>query len=358
MSSSEPVNLLEMTLPALRKWLEEELREPRFRADQVWQWIWQKLVRNFGEMTNVSVKLRRKLEELAVIKWPELLKTQESADGVKKLLLGLEDGARIETVLIPAENRRCEIRWSQCLSTQVGCPMGCQFCATGQLGFKRNLSMGEILGQVLWGRQFLDDVHPDRPVVRNLVFMGMGEPLLNLSALMPALECLHEEGGANFSSRRITVSTCGLGPELRELGESGLAYLAVSLHAPTQEIREKIMPRAAQWPLDKMMAALANYPLKARERVTFEYLLLGGVNDRPEHARQLARLLNPIKAKLNLIIYNRVAGLPFCAPEPEAVEAFQKILWEKNITAILRKSRGSDISAACGQLAAADSPVP
>lgn len=345
------INLLEMDYAALENWLVNDLKQPRFRAAQLWQWIWQKLEMDFSAMSNVSRELREILTEKACIKLPEIVSTSTGKDGTTKFLLEFNDGARVETVLIPALNRVGETRWSQCLSTQVGCPMQCTFCATGQMGFRRNMSMGEILGQVFIGKQWLKDLRPDRPVLRNLVFMGMGEPLLNLQSLIPALQVLGDERGANFSPRRITVSTCGLEKGLEKLGESGLAYLAVSLHAPNQKLREKIMPHAARWDLDKMLAALSAYPLKTRERITFEYLLLGGVNDSLEHAKQLAHILSHIKAKLNLIVYNPVPGLPFKAPEAETVEAFQKYLCDRHITAILRKSRGGDIEAACGQLA-------
>lgn len=345
------LNLLNYTLPELENWFTIELGEPKFRAIQVWQWIWQKLARNFDCMTNVSKSLRSKLIELAEIRWPQVAASERAEDGTTKFLLEFADGLKAETVLIPAENRVGEIRWSQCLSTQIGCPMACSFCATGQMGFRRNMSMGEILGQVLIGRDYLNDRRPDWPVLRNLVFMGMGEPLLNLDNLMPALQSLHDERGLNFSPRRITVSTCGLKVGLEKLGESGLAYLAISLHAPDQELRAQIMPKASKWPLQEMVAALASYPLKARERITFEYLLLGGVNDSPAQAEKLVRLIRPLKAKLNLIVYNPVPGLPYKTPTPEAVEAFQQVLWNTDITTILRKSRGASIAAACGQLA-------
>lgn len=345
------VNLTETTLAALIDWFAAELNEPRYRAEQVWEWIWRKLARDFDSMTNVAKSLRAKLAEKAAIVWPEVAAEQKSSDGSIKLLLRLADGATVETVLLPAENRAGNIRWSQCLSTQVGCPMTCSFCATGKMGFKRNMSAGEIMGQVLVGRDYLNDRRTDWPILRNLVFMGMGEPLLNLDALMMALRGLASEKGMNFSPRRMTVSTCGVEKGLRTLGESGLAYLAVSLHAPTQELRERLMPRAAAWPLEYMMASLKTYPLKARERVTFEYLLLGGVNDGPEHARELARLIGQTKSKVNLITYNPTPGLPFKKPAQERVEAFQKYLFDKNIMAIVRKSRGADIAAACGQLA-------
>lgn len=344
------INLLDFTLPSLTQWLSESLGEPPFRARQIWQWIWQKSARSFAEMTNVSQKLRAKLEDFAEIKWPDIVATEISSDGTQKLLLRLSDGAEVETVLIPAPNRMGEIRWTQCLSSQVGCPMGCTFCATGQMGFQRNMTYGEILGQVLVGKEILGDLKPDRPILRNLVFMGMGEPLLNLENLLRALETMQSDLGLNFSPRRITVSTCGISAGLKDLGECGKAFLAISLHAPTQELRKKIMPGAATWPLGDMISTLAHYPLKTRERITFEYLLLGGVNDSPAHARELVRLLSNIKAKINLIVYNPVPGAPYRAPTAEAVEKFQEILWQKNITVILRKSRGQDIAAACGQL--------
>ncbi len=350
-SGPEKINLVEFDYPALENWVVSDLKQPKFRAMQIWQWIWQKLEWDFSKMTNISRELRDILTEKAYVGLPGIVSTSTSKDGTTKFLLEYPDGARVETVMIPALNKAGETRWSQCLSTQIGCPMKCAFCATGKMGYKRNMTMGEILGQVLVGKEWLKDNRPDRPVLRNLVFMGMGEPLLNLQGLILALQVLGDERGANFSPRRITVSTCGIEKGLEKLGESGLAYLAISLHAPNQKLRERIMPKASQWDLDKMLKSLSEYPLKARERITFEYLLLGGVNDSLEYAKQLARILSHIKAKLNLIIYNPVEGLPYKAPEPENVEAFQKYLCDRNITAILRKSRGGDIEAACGQLA-------
>ncbi len=344
-------NLLDFSLEELSAWMHEHLNEPGFRAKQVWQWLWQKQVRDFDLMTNVSKNCRAKLAEYAKIIWPCIEKIQESVDGTRKFLLRLEDAQYIESVLIPSDDREGRLRWTLCLSSQIGCPMACTFCATGKMAFKRNLSMSEILGQVLVAKDYLGDNRPDRPKLRNLVFMGMGEPLLNLDNLLKALHALNNDKGLNFSPRRITVSTCGIEKGLRELGESGLAYLAVSLHAPSQDIRAKIMPNAAHWHLPDLLAALRNYPLKTRERITFEYLLLGGVNDSPEHARELARLVASQKGKLNLILYNPSPGLPYTAPTPERVLAFEQYLWAQGITAIVRKSKGQDIAAACGQLA-------
>ncbi len=329
-----------------------DMGEPKFRAVQVWQWLWQKMAKDFESMSNVSKGTRAKLAEVAHITWPTVSTVEKSKDGTVKFLLTLADGAQVETVLIPSESREGAVRLTQCLSSQVGCAMGCTFCSTGSMGFERNMTHGEILGQVLVAREYLGDTRPDHPKLRNLVFMGMGEPLLNLKTMMQALESLNDDHGLNFSPRRITVSTCGIEKGLKELGESGLAYLAISLHAPDQKLREKIMPKAAHWHLDDLMKALASYPLKTRERVTFEYLMLGGVNDGPEHAHALVKLVSKVKGKLNLIVYNPAKGAPYKAPTPAQVLAFEKILWSKNITAIIRKSKGQDINAACGQLKA------
>ena len=220
-------NLLNYTLPELTDWMQTELGEPKFRAVQVWQWIWQKMARDFEAMSNVSKACRARLAETARIGWPEVARVQESSDGTTKFLLRLEDGALVETVLIPSDSREGVRRWTQCLSSQVGCAMGCTFCATGGMGFERNMTMGEILGQILVAREHLGDNRPDWPVLRNLVFMGMGEPLLNLREVMRALQSLNNDKGLNFSPRRITVSTCGIEKGLAELGASGLAYLAL-----------------------------------------------------------------------------------------------------------------------------------
>ncbi len=345
------VNILNLTLEELEHFLVDTMGEKPFRARQIWQWIWNKYVHDFDQMTNVSKATRALLHTHARIVWPSIEHTRTSQDGTVKLLLRLEDEALVETVLIPGSRGRI----TQCLSCQVGCTMGCTFCATGKLGFERNMTMAEILGQVLVARAYLKDI-AERPILRNVVFMGMGEPMLNLPEVMRSLRTLNDNLGLLFSPRRITVSTCGVNPQgLRTLGESGLAFLAVSLHAPTQALREQIMPKAAQWHLDDLMQSLRTYPLKARERITFEYLLLGEVNDSPTHARELVRLLSHTKAKLNLIVYNPSGDEhePYQAPTQARIQAFEQYLWSKGITATLRKSKGADINAACGQLKAA-----
>lgn len=344
------IELLDMTLSELTDFV-VGLGESRYRANQLWQWLWHRRARSFDEMTDIAKKTRTLLAERATITWPELVQKQESSDGTQKLLLRLADGALVETVLIPSYSREGKKRMTQCLSCQVGCAMGCTFCSTGTLGFTRNMTSGEIAGQVLVARHEIDD-DLDVPMLRNLVYMGMGEPLLNFNEVMRSLEVLNDDKGMSFSARRITVSTCGIEKGLQELGESGLAFLAVSLHAPNQKLRAHIMPKAAHWKLDDLMATLKAYPLKTRERMTFEYLLLGGVNDSLEHAKELVRLLSFIKGKLNIIVYNPAKGAPYKAPTPKDVAAFIGYLTAKNITAITRKSKGQDIDAACGQLAA------
>ncbi|NJB68099.1 23S rRNA (adenine2503-C2)-methyltransferase [Desulfobaculum xiamenense] len=340
-------NLLDLTLDDLREFI-RSLGEPAYRADQVFQWLWQKGCRDFAEMTNISKAFREKLAEASFIGWPDIEKTAVSSDGTVKFLLRYADGELVETVLIPEEGHT-----TQCLSSQVGCPMACTFCSTGQMGLTRNMTMGEILGQVLVAREYIAAHEDDVAPLRNIVFMGMGDPLLNVTEMVRALTTMTHDKGLGFSSRRITVSSVGILKGLEVLGDCGLAQLAISLHAPTQELREQLMPKAArQLPLDQLMAVLDRYPLKPRERVTYEYILLRGVNDRPEHARQLVKLLGGRKAKVNLIAYNPSPGAPYKAPHPDDILAFEKILWAKGLTAILRKSKGQDIAAACGQLKA------
>ena len=349
------MNILDLTYPALARRL-ADMGEPRFRADQVWQWLWARRAREFSAMTNLSKALRAALADEFSIAWPRVTDTAVSQDGTTKFLLRLEGGAPddalIETVLIPEADHI-----TQCLSTQVGCAMGCAFCATGSLGFERNMSHAEMAGQVLVARQYLADQGRDPTTLRNLVFMGMGEPLANLDTVLDVLATLGSDTGPGFSSRRMTVSTVGLPAGLERFGESGLASLAVSLHAPTQQLRAQIMPKAARVPLPELIEALERYPLAPRQRITIEYVLLGGVNDSPEHARELVRLLARVKCKINLIAYNpgdpeSACATDFRAPDEESVLAFQSALWDKGMTAVLRKSKGRDIAAACGQLRA------
>ena len=338
-----PVNLIDLSFHELEALL-TAMGEAPYRARQIWQWLWQKGCRDIAAFSDVAKSLRAALAERAEVRWPEAVRGQVSADGTAKFLLRLADGEAVETVLIPEKDH-----YTQCLSTQAGCALGCTFCATGRMGFRRNLTPGEILGQILVARQWLWD-RQSALALRNLVFMGMGEPLLNYDNLLQALEALHHPQGLDFSSRRITLSTAGIVRNLLAFGATGLGSLAVSLHAPSQELRAEIMPVARTTPLDELMAVLRDYPLKPRERLTFEYLLLDGVNDSPAQARDLVRLLSRVKAKVNLIAFNPVPGIPYGAPDPARVEAFQDVLRQKGLTATLRKSKGADIAAACGPL--------
>jgi radical SAM enzyme, Cfr family len=319
-----------------------------FRADQLWHWIWHKGALGFGDMTNLSKDLKAKLAERANLDRPQIDVVRQSVDGTIKLLLRLADGERIETVLIPMGPH-----YTQCLSTQVGCAMACAFCSTGELGLTRNMTAGEILGQILVGRTHL--AQAGLATVRNLVFMGMGEPLMNLTELLRSLETLGSAEGISIASRRATVSSVGIPAGLKILGDSGLAVPAISLHAPTQELRAKLMPKAARVPLDELLACLDRYPIKPRERVTYEYIMLGGVNDSITHAKQLVKLLGHRRCKVNLIGYNPPpldSGIaaPFRAPQQADVLAFEDYLRSKRITTFLRRSMGQDIAAACGQL--------
>jgi 23S rRNA (adenine2503-C2)-methyltransferase len=336
-------NILELTCPEL----EEAVRamgHQAFRARQLWQWLWRKGVRDFSDMTNIARDFREQLAREWSLGWPEVVETQQSSDGTVKLLLRLADGALVETVLIPDKER-----YTQCLSCQIGCPMGCTFCSTGLMGFVRNMTGGEIASQVLVAREHLRS-RGLADEVKNLVYMGMGEPLTNWEEVRRSLHILSHPEGLEFSRRRITLSTCAIKGKLGVFDSEGLALPAISLHAPTQEIREQLMPGAARWHIDDLVKTLQDLELKPRERVTIEYILIKGVNDGLQHARQLVRLLSHLKCKINLIAYNPGPGIGYAAPAPEDVLAFEELLRKKGFTVTLRKSKGQDIAAACGQL--------
>jgi 23S rRNA (adenine2503-C2)-methyltransferase len=335
-------NLLGLDLPGLEVFL-QSLGERPFRARQLMQWVYKRGVLDFDAMTDLSRGVRARLHAGACLALPTLQAEQRSADGTRKLLLGLADGESVETVLIPEEDRI-----TQCVSSQVGCAMGCAFCRTGAGGLMRNLSAAEIVGQVVLGQGFLGDAAR----ITNVVFMGMGEPLHNLDNVVAAFRILSSDHGLNITKRRLTVSTCGLVPQLRGLPADVLGSLAVSLNATTDEVRDRLMPVNRRYPIGELLGTLRELPLPARARYTIEYVLLGGVNDSLADARRLVRLLSGLRCKVNLIAYNAHPDSPFLAPEPEAVEAFQGCLLAKSLTAVVRRSRGQDILAACGQLRA------
>ncbi len=336
----ENKSLLGMTVPQLEAVM-ELLGEPAYRARQVYKWIHHHNVDSFGEMTNIPKSLRRVLEERFRIKTLELVYRQVSQDGTEKYLWRLPDGRHIESVLIP-ETRRNTI----CISSQAGCSLGCRFCATGSMGLLRNLTAGEIVEQVLQ----IKKMSPHR--ITNVVFMGMGEPFVNYRRSVQASRILGDPEGVAIATKRITFSTSGIVPKIYQFTDEALPFgLAISLHAPNQKLRAELMPIANKFPLDELMKSVAYYTrAKKRNRVTFEYILLEGINDSPAHARELLRLLSPYRCKLNLIPCNE-NPLGFRAPSAERMEEFFSVLLDAPFTVTLRKNRGEDITAACGQLA-------
>ena len=323
------------------------LGQSPYRAGQVINWIYIKFAASFDEMTDLPAALREELKKTAYISNVNLLKKQVSKDGTQKFLFELEDGKTIESVLIPDKNRL-----TLCISSQVGCAMGCKFCMTGRLGLKRNLMAYEIVDQVIAVSRIITGGTLKPARITNIVFMGMGEPLNNFDEVIEALRRL--TGIMDFSGQKITVSTAGIVPKISDLAKKGTGVnLAVSLNASTDEIRSKIMPVNKRYPIKELITACKRYPLSPRKRITFEYVLLKGMNDSKEDAVRLIKLLRGIKSKVNLIPYNPVPSImPLQDKKPleGQVLFFQKILTDAGITAIIRKSKGQDILAACGQL--------
>jgi 23S rRNA (adenine2503-C2)-methyltransferase len=322
-----------------------ELGEPRFRADQIYRWIHARGARSLDEMTDLPAALRVRLGAAGADLLPvALAHIHASADGTRKLVLRLRDDRLIESVLIPDEDKL-----TLCVSSQVGCALDCTFCATAKLGFGRQLTAGEIVDQVYRARALAAE---DGRRITNLVFMGMGEPLHNFANLEAALETLTHELGANLSPRRITVSTAGLVPGIEKLGRSSLGVnLAISLNATDDAVRDELMPINRKWNLAALIGAVRRFPLARRRRVTFEYVLLPGKNDRPADAERLPALLRGIPAKVNLIPWNPHPGAPYARPSAESVTAFQEALKARGLATYVRRPRGDDIAAACGQLA-------
>jgi len=338
-------NLRDLTLEELEA-LFKERGLPAYRGRQVFKWLATPGVSSFEEMTDLPKDLRQELAQEFSVSLPEIVKEEVSCDGTRKLALKLSDGEIIESVIIPEADH-----YTLCVSSQVGCAMGCAFCLTARMGFRRNLSPGEITSQVLRAREVLqrEGLEDEKPL-RNLVFMGMGEPLANYENVKKALQNLLHPKGFDFSGRRVTVSTAGLVPQMERLGREVNVKLAISLHAADDETRSRLMPINKRYPLKELIAACRRFPLKKGWRITFEYVLLDGINDRPEDALKLARLLRGIPAKINLIPFNEHPDLPFRCPPEERILAFQEILLNEGYVATIRKSRGRDISAACGQL--------
>lgn len=333
-------NLKDMSLAELEAFISRFGKE-KYRARQIMKWLYQSNAGSFEDMTDLSKAFRHEIHDAARIALPEIVKTQVSEDGTKKILFGLEDGFFIESVLIPGKNH-----WTVCVSTQVGCQMGCAFCMTGRQGFRRNLLPSEITGQIT----VLQSSMPEGENIKNIVMMGMGEPLANYENTLKAIRIFTSEIGLGFSHRKVTVSTCGLAPMIEQLGKDICVNLAISLNAPDNITRSYLMPINKKYPIETLLDACRNYPMPGRRMLTFEYIVIAGVNSRPEDAEQLARLLTGMRCKLNLIAFNEFPDSRFKAPSLDEIRAFQQVLLDQHYTAIIRASKGSDILAACGQL--------
>ena len=336
-------NLLDFTLEEMEEFI-SSLGKEIFRARQIMKWLHQSGSVSFEDMTTLSRDFRAKLSKLARISLPQIEKILTSTDGTKKALLRLEDGLFIESVLIPGKSH-----WTICLSTQAGCAMDCKFCLTASQGFKRNLLPSEIAGQLI----ALKHETPEGIDIKNIVMMGMGEPLANYENTLKTINILTCDFGLGISNRKITVSTCGLAPQIIQLGKDICINLAVSLNAADDETRSKIMPINKKYSLEILLDACRQYPMPGRRLLTFEYILIDGFNSSVQDAKKLAALLKGQRCKLNLIVFNEYPGTSFKSPSQKTVEVFQQTLIDNHYTTMLRKSKGSDILAACGQLSGA-----
>jgi 23S rRNA (adenine2503-C2)-methyltransferase len=364
---SEKVNLLDFTLPALTEWFAAQGEKP-FRAKQVFQWIHQRGMDDFDAMSDLAKSLREKLKAIAQVKPPAILSEHRSADGTVKWLFDVGVGNGIETVYIPEDDRG-----TLCVSSQVGCALDCKFCSTGRQGFNRDLNVGEIIGQLWVANKRLEEMEAEgistrlvdveelaagasasrspRPV-SNVVMMGMGEPLNNFQPVVDSMSIMLNDHAYGLSRRRVTLSTSGVVPNIRKLAEALPVALAVSLHAPNDEIRSRIMPVNDAYPIAKLLQACREYlEVSPRDFITFEYVMLKGVNDAPDHAKELARLLKSVPSKVNLIPFNPFPDSGFETTDMDRVRLFQQVLLDAGYIATVRKTRGDDIDAACGQLA-------
>ncbi|MTD37777.1 bifunctional tRNA (adenosine(37)-C2)-methyltransferase TrmG/ribosomal RNA large subunit methyltransferase RlmN [Erwinia sp. CPCC 100877] len=347
-AKNEKINLLDLTRQQMREFF-VSMGEKPFRADQVMKWIYHYCCDDFDEMTDINKVLRGRLKAIAEIRAPEVVEEQRSSDGTIKWAI-LVAGQRVETVYIPEEDRA-----TLCVSSQVGCALECKFCSTAQQGFNRNLRVSEIIGQVWRAAKIIGaaKVTGQRPIT-NVVMMGMGEPLLNLTNVVPAMEIMLDDFGFGLSKRRVTISTSGVVPALDKLGDMIDVALAISLHAPTDEIRNEIMPINKKYNIETFLASVRRYLEKSNAnqgRVTIEYVMLDHINDGTEHAHQLAECLKDTPCKINLIPWNPFPGAPYGRSSNSRIDRFSKVLMGYGFTTIVRKTRGDDIDAACGQLA-------
>ena len=345
-SPQQPVNLLGLDREAMARYF-SAIGEKPFRAQQLTKWIHQQGVTDFEQMSNLSKKLRAQLQAEAVIKLPQVALDKLSADGTRKWVLQLDDGNRIETVFIPESDRG-----TLCVSSQVGCALDCSFCSTGRQGFNRNLTADEIIAQVWLASQLLDEEKKPGRKITNVVLMGMGEPLLNFDNVVAAVRIMMDDFAYGLSKRRVTVSTAGVIPAMDRIGEILDMRLAVSLHATNDALRDELVPLNKKYPIAELMAACRRFLDKqhARSRITFEYVMLDGINDQPQHARELIRLLKGIPTLMNLIPFNPFPGSGYRSSPMKQIETFSDMLIRAGITTVVRRTRGDDIDAACGQL--------
>lgn len=349
MNQEQKTDLKNLTQEALVEYV-ESLGQSTFRGKQIMGWLYRPDITEFSQMTDLAKVFRNILEDNAYISRFSDPIIEKASDGCVKFGFKLHDGHIIESVLIPEPDRN-----TLCISSQVGCAMGCTFCLTGTMGFIRNLTAAEIVNQVCGARDYLlaqpvdSLIGPDR--ITNVVYMGMGEPLNNLENVLASLSIVTEPKGLDLAGRRITVSTCGIVPKIKEFGELSPVNLAISLHAINDEVRSQLMPVNDRYSLDELLAACREFPLSKRKRIMFEYTLLQGINDSDRDAIQLGRKLQGIPCKINLLPYNESPALPFKSPTKNRLLRFQKILIDAHYTVFIRNSRGTDISAACGQLA-------
>jgi 23S rRNA (adenine2503-C2)-methyltransferase len=353
-SEAKRTNLFDLERVQLEDFFEQVLGEKRYRAHQVMKWIHHRYVTEFDQMTDLGKALRAKLEQHAHVHAPMVVFDKASEDGTHKWLLGMDPKNAIETVYIPDKGRG-----TLCVSSQVGCALNCQFCSTATQGFNRNLSTAEIIGQVWVAARHLGNVPHQQRKLTNVVMMGMGEPLANFDNVVRAMSIMRDDLGYGLANKRVTLSTAGMVPQIDRLGEVSDVSLAVSLHAPNDELRSELVPLNKKYPIGQLMESCVRYALrKPGTSVTFEYTLMKDVNDQPAHARELVRLLKAFDravqmkgaAKINLIPFNPFPGTRFERPTDQAIRAFQKLLNESGMIAPVRRTRGDDIDAACGQL--------
>ena len=345
MADMARANLLDFDRHGMRDFF-AGLGEKPWRADQVMKWIYHRLESDFGAMTDLGKSLREKLPEVAMVVPPKALLDKASSDGTRKWLLGMDAGNAVETVYIPEPTRG-----TLCVSSQIGCGLSCTFCSTGTQGFNRNLAASEIIGQVWHAAKQLGNVTHQQRRITNVVMMGMGEPLLNFDNVVKAMSLMRDDLGFGLASKRVTLSTAGVVPMIDKLGEVADVSLAVSLHAPNDELRTQLVPLNKRWGVDELLDACARYAArKPRATITFEYTLMKGINDTPVLAKQLVKLMRRLPAKVNLIPFNPFPGTQYERSDETVIRDFQTILLNAGVQAMVRRTRGEDIDAACGQL--------